>query len=118
MQLLPGTQLLNILITCHLFDNLLHLGIHNHLGIRNLFQLRVSLSSLRSHKRRHNFIAIPSDICHCNQNIEDASHFLFSCPYSTQRSSLATSVSEIILKNNLSDLGNQLQLYLYGHTSV
>ena len=33
--------------------------IHDPIGIRYLFQLRVSLSPLRSHKRRHNFIDPP-----------------------------------------------------------
>ena len=55
-------------------------GIHDSIGLRYLFQLRVSLSSLRSHKRCHNFINTPSDICHCNQGIEDTIHFIFSCP--------------------------------------
>ena len=34
-------------------------GVHDPLGIRYLFQLRVSLSPLRSHKRRHNFADTP-----------------------------------------------------------
>ena len=54
--------------------------IHDSNGLRYLLQSRVSLSSLRSHKRRHNFIDTPSDICHCNQGIEDRNTFLFSCP--------------------------------------
>ena len=29
-----------------------------------------------------------------------------------------TSVNEILLKNNLNHLENQLQLYLYGHDSI
>ena len=33
-------------------------GIHDHLGLRYLFQLRVGLSSLRYHKNRHNFILL------------------------------------------------------------
>ena len=41
-------------------------GIHDHVGLRYLFQLRVSLSPLGSHKYRHNFTDTPSDICHCN----------------------------------------------------
>ena len=42
-------------------------GIHNPLGLRYIFQLRVGLSPLRYHKNRHNFIDTPSDICLCNQ---------------------------------------------------
>ena len=43
------------------------LSIHDPLGIRFIPQLRVSLSPLRSHKRRDNFIDTPRDTCHCNQ---------------------------------------------------
>ena len=94
-------------------------GVHDPIGLRYLFQLRVSLSPLRSHKSRHNFIDTPSDICHCNQGVEDTSHFLFFCPsYVTQRATLTTSVNEILLKNNLNNLENQSQLYLYGHDSI
>ena len=51
-------------------------GIHDPLGLRYLFQLRVGLSPLRSHKMRHNFLDTPV-ICHCNLGIEDTNHFLF-----------------------------------------
>ena len=37
-------------------------GIHDPLGLRYIFQLRVGLSSLRCHKNRHNFIDTPSDM--------------------------------------------------------
>ena len=54
-------------------------------GLRFLFQLRVSLSPLRGRKWCHSFIDSPSDICHCNQGVEDTNHFLFTCPsYVTQ----------------------------------
>ena len=47
-------------------------GIHGPKSLRYIFQLRVSLSPLRNHKFRHNFDDTPSDICSCNQGIEDA----------------------------------------------
>ena len=94
-------------------------GVHEPLGIRHLFQLRVSLTALRSHKARHNFIDTPYDNCHCNQGSEDSSHFLFTCPsYITQRVTLVNSVKEVLRRNNLNHLENQLQLYLYGHYSL
>ena len=94
-------------------------GVHDPLALRHLFQLRVSLSPLRSHKKRHNFTDTPSDICHCKQGSEDSNHFLFSCPsYITQRETLEISVKEILLRNNLIHLENQSQLYLYGHHSL
>ena len=55
--------------------------IHDSLGLRYLFQLRVGLGSLRCHKKCDNFIDTPSDKCLCNQVIEDTYHFLFLCPF-------------------------------------
>ena len=49
-------------------------------GLKFIFQLRVELSPLRYHKRRHNFIDTPSDICDCKLASETLSHFLFTCP--------------------------------------
>ena len=93
--------------------------IHDPVGLRYLFQLRVSLSPLKGHKWCHNFIDTPSGICLCNQGIEDTSHFLFSCHlYATQRVPLVSSVNEILQKFNLNYLKNQLQLYLYGNASL
>ena len=56
-------------------------GIHDALGLRYLFQLRVNLSPLRSHKRRHNFSDTTSETCECNLGIEDIRHFLFECKF-------------------------------------
>ena len=93
--------------------------IHDPVGVRYLFQLRVGLSHLRSHKYRHNFTDTTSHICHCNQGIEDTNHFIFSCPdYAILRATLAASVINILQKNNLNYLGNQSKLYLYGHPSI
>ena len=61
-------------------------GIHDPVGLHYLFQLRVSLSPLRSHKFRYNFTDTPSEICHCNHGIEDTTHFLFSGPDSQSNS--------------------------------
>ena len=86
-------------------------GIHDSIGLRYLFQLRVSFL--------HNFVDTPSDICHCNQGIEDTNHFLFSCPTCVnQRAALVISVNEILRENNLNQLGDYLWLYLYGHASI
>ena len=93
--------------------------IHDPAGLRYLFQLRVGLSPLKGHKWCHNFIDTPSGVCHCNQGIEDTSHFLLSCPsHVIQRETLMSSVNEILLKANKNHLESQLQLYLYGDTSL
>ena len=94
-------------------------GIHDPQGIRYLFQLRIGLSPLRSHRKHYNFADTPSDTCLCSQGIENTNHFLFQCPfYTTQRATLAASVIVILLRNNLNNLGNQVRLYLYGHNSM
>ena len=88
-------------------------------GLRFLFQLRVSLSPLRGHKWCHSFIDTPSDICHRNQGVEDTNHFLFTCTsYVTQRAALMSSVNEILHKVRLNHLENQSKLYLYGDSSM
>ena len=74
-------------------------GIHDPSGLRYLFQSRVSLSPLKSHKFRHTFADTPSEICRCHQGIGDTNHFLFSCPaYATPRTTLAASVTNILQK--------------------
>ena len=54
----------------HLSLSKITFGIHGALELRYLFQLRVNLSPLRSHKRRHNFSDTPSETCECNLGIE------------------------------------------------
>ena len=94
-------------------------GIHNPIGLRCLFQLRVGLSPLRNHKWRHYFNDTPSETSRCKQGIEDTSHFLFSCPlYAIPRATLAASVIHILQKNSINHLTNQSDLYLYGHRSL
>ena len=94
-------------------------GIHDPAGLRYLLQLRVGLSLLRHHKKRHNFNDTPSDKCLCNHGIEDTNHFLFSCPFfADQRVTLANSIIQILQKYSLNGLGNQSRLYLYGHQTI
>ena len=94
-------------------------GIHDPQGLRKLFQLRVGLSPLRHHKKCHNFIDTPSDICFCHQGIEDTKHFLFSCTlFANQRLTLIATITEILRKYNLNQLINKENLYLYGNEAI
>ena len=54
-------------------------GIHDPKGIKFIFQLRLGLSPLISHKKRHNFLDTPSDWCDCLSAPEDTSHFILHC---------------------------------------
>ena len=55
-------------------------NIHNPNGIRWIFQMRVGLSPLKSHKKSHNFQDTPDDLCACLLNAETTQHFLLKCP--------------------------------------
>ena len=55
-------------------------NIYDPIGLRYIFQLRLNLSPLRSHKWRHNFLDTSSEFCQCAQGVEDTEHFLFLCP--------------------------------------
>ena len=91
-------------------------GIHNPASMRYVFQLRVGLSQLRSHKKQHNFLDTPSDICLCKQGKEDTCHFLLHCPfYTSHRETLWKCVNDILGSNNIIS-NDYVQLYLYGHS--
>ena len=93
--------------------------IHNRRGLNHIFQLRVGLSALRTHKRRHNFRDTPSDWCACMSSPESISHFLFECQlFHLQRAQLFNEVHQVINKYNLCELTRNIDLYLYGHRSI
>ena len=93
--------------------------IHDPIGLHYLFQLRTGLSPLRSHKNRHKFRDTPTDICNCHQGIEDINHFLFEClQFAIHRATLAVDITNILLRNNLIELANDAEFYLYGHSRL
>ena len=73
---------------------------------------------LRCHKKRHNFIDTPSDICICKMGTEDTDHFFLFCPfYDSHRIVLRTKVNAIFSRNDL-NLVLSSNLYLYGHDTL
>ena len=94
-------------------------GVHDPDGLRYLFQLRLGLSPLRSHKKRRNFLDTPTDICLCKTGKETTEHFLFKCPfYTSKRTTLAESVVPLLPPHNLAFLQNDIKLYLYGNDAL
>ena len=94
-------------------------NIYDPTGTRYLFQLRLGLSPLREHKKRHKFKDTPTELCFCKTGNENIQHFLFKCPfYASHRAALATKVIKILIENSLNHLGNSENLYLYGHQSL
>ena len=93
--------------------------IHDHNGLKFIFQLRVGLSSLKCHKKIHNFSDTPNDTCDCLEEAEDTSHFLFRCKlFSAQRIQLRSNVHRILRHHNLEHLFHNDKLLLYGHHSL
>ena len=94
-------------------------GVHEPNGTRILFQLRVGLSPLRSHKKRHNFADTISDKCLCKNGVEDTRHFFTKCPfYYSHRVNLNNDIHTILRENNLMLPNDETDLYLYGHSSL
>ena len=91
--------------------------IHNP-QLRYIFQLRVGLSHLRYHKKRHRFADTPSDKCLCKTGVEDTHHFLITCPfYNRHRNVLFSHVESILHKHDLG-VTNFVKVLLYGHPSL
>ena len=95
-------------------------NIHDPDNLKYLFQLRVGLSLLKSHKKNHNFKDTPNDDCHCGTGIESTEHFLLSCPlFTRQRENLFLTINPVlnVKIQNFDSLANaaKTQILLYGN---
>ena len=91
-------------------------NIHNPDGIKRIYQLRVGLSPLLSHKNKHKFKDTPSPSCSCGNSNEDVSHFLLFCPFfSDARNILFSNISKLVQNFTLLDPESQIQCLLYGY---
>ena len=94
-------------------------GISDSMGIKFIFQLRLGLSPLKFHKKKHNFLDTPDDLCDCRSASEDIAHFLLTCDiHNAARLSLRIAVLDILLPKKLQCLISNVDLYLYGHSSL
>ena len=92
--------------------------IYDTFGIKYIFQLRVGLSPLKSHKKSHNFKDTPDATCCCTLNVETSQHYLLHCPiYTEQRRELFQKRNPILMENNMRFLDDThlVRLLLYGH---
>ena len=92
-------------------------GIHD-FGMKWIYQLRVGLSCLRSHKFNHHFIDTPSPTCVCNQADETTLHFLLDCSnFSSKRVELLSLLNDILFMNDIEEisLSDKSKILLYGH---
>ena len=95
-------------------------NIHDPDNVKYLFQLRVGLSLLKSHKKNQNFKDTPNDDCHCGTGIESTEHFLLVCPlFTRQRENLFLTINPVlnVKIQNFVSLGNaaKTQILLYGN---
>ena len=94
-------------------------GIIDPKGTRRLYQLRLGLSPLLDHKKKHNFIDTPSDICtNCNLPETLEHFFLFCCRYTLARNNLFSDV--IPFKSDFQSLqsSDKTKFLLYGDKSL
>ena len=54
-------------------------GIHDPIGIRWLYQLRVGQNSLFYHRKSHNFLDTPTDMCNICKSVENTEHYFLHC---------------------------------------
>ena len=96
-------------------------GVQEALGVNRLYQLRVGLSPLRSHKYRHNFEDTLTELCQCKKNPETTTHFLLYCEnYIIDRTYLFNVCNTILVNKGLHlDKDDQhVKLFLYGHKEL
>ena len=95
--------------------------IHDPKGVKRLFQLRVGLSSLKNHKKRHNFKDTLSDVCRCQTHAETTDHFLLNCNLYTEIRNDMFQVENPILEASGLRVHNNTQfvkLLIYGHENL
>ena len=96
-------------------------GIHDTRRLKWIFQLRVSLSPLKVHKKLHNFVDTTDDSCQCQTGSETTLHFLLKCPrYNEPRNEMMNTINAILLSNDLTISSDILKvnLLLYGHQTL
>ena len=93
--------------------------VYNPTLLRHLFQLKLGLSQLRYHKKRHGFKDTATDKCICKNGIEDTHHYFFLCPfYDNHRLVLTSEIENILHDNEITEFDFSVDLFLYGHPSL
>ena len=90
-------------------------------GLKWIFQLRVGLSPLKSHKKSHKFLDTPDDICSCTIDAETTEHYFLYCPhFNEQRRLLFQTINPLLLANNTRFLEDKdlIHLLLYGYEDI
>ena len=92
--------------------------IHDPIGLKWLFQLRLGLSPLYAHKKYHNFSDTLCDKCDVCKRTENLEHFFLNCiRFAETRRTHLNSVLTLNVNFNKLNPQNKIQLLLYGDTS-
>ena len=93
--------------------------IHDTVSIKWLYQLRVGLSPLNQHKKKHNFSDTPSEKCSTCNVTEDIEHFLLVCVnHEIHRDVLFRVVNEIFPRFEHLQCNEKVKVLLYGENSL
>ena len=96
-------------------------NVHDSNRLKWIFQLRVGLSPLKHHKKRHNFSDTPNDACLCSNVPESTDHFLLKCPLQANaRIILLNTIRTILMPYDmvLPNPNKLIELLLYGDSSI
>ena len=96
-------------------------NIHDPKGMKRLFQLRVGLSPLNYHKKRHNFKDTLTDSCRCKLSPETTKHFLIYCNlFTKERYDMFQVINPLLESKGFRLLDDDMivKLLLYGHDTL
>ena len=94
-------------------------GIHDTIGVKRLFQLRVGLSPLIEHKKKHNFLDTPSNICTTCNSPENLEHFFLHCTrFSVARHEFLKTIILLNRDFHLLEPKVKIKFLLYGDKSL
>ena len=96
-------------------------NIHDPNGIKWIFQIRVGLSPLKSHKKSHNSQDTPDDTSRCTLSAETSQHNFIHCPdFFNHRHDIFQILNPIMFANNMRFLDDKtlVHLLLYGHKKL
>ena len=94
-------------------------GIYDPLGVRSIKRLRLSLSHLREHKFRHNFVDTLSLLCSCSIETEDTEHYFLRWQNNLSvRTTLMNDLNNINTSTGSLNSNYFLRMILYGKKSL
>ena len=95
-------------------------GLSDRKSVERIFQIRLGLSQLKSHKLKHNFNDTPNENCSCGSSCESTYHFFLECPnFNPIRRDLFREIESVLIVKNLNFHSiDKIHLLLYGHRDL